>query len=164
MQYRDYFRSMNPGAAFCLLLTFTILLGGARRSDAQAAAATQDNVAPAVPANSLRLEGHLPGKIANGTAFRVSRYARENKLRLVLAIQPPHMAEEETFIKQLTTKGSPNFHKFLTQNEWNARFAPSAEDEQAVVNWAQSQGLTVTQRYPNRLLVDIEGTAETIEK
>ena len=155
---------MNPGAAFCLLLTFTIFLGGARRSDAQAAAATQDNVAPAVPANSLRLEGHLPGKIANGTAFRIGRYSRENKLRLVLAIQPPHMAEEEQFIKQLTTKGSPNFHKFLTQDQWNARFAPSVEDEQAVVNWAQSQGLTVTQRYPNRLLVDVEGTSETIEK
>lgn len=106
----------------------------------------------------------MPQKVVEGTAFRVSHYNSENKLRLALAIQPPHMDQEEAFIKQLTTKGSPNFHKFLSQNEWNARFAPSVQDEQAVVDWAQSQGLTVTQRYPNRLLVDVEGTAATIEK
>jgi hypothetical protein len=44
------------------------------------------------------------------------------------------------------------------------RFAPSAEDEQAVVDWAESVGLTVTKRYSDRLIVNVEGTAGTIEK
>jgi Bacterial Ig-like domain (group 3)/Pro-kumamolisin, activation domain len=33
-----------------------------------------------------------------------------------------------------------------------------------VVDWAQSQGMTITHRYPNRLLVDVEGPAGMIEK
>jgi hypothetical protein len=49
---------------------------------------------------------------------------------------------EEQFLRELQTQGSPQYHKFLTADEWNARFAPSAQDEQAVVDWAQSQGLT----------------------
>ncbi|HEY1159704.1 MAG TPA: S53 family peptidase, partial [Terracidiphilus sp.] len=107
---------------------------------------------------------HTPSKVLDGTALRVSHYNPEQKLRLVLTVQPPHMAEEEQFIKELTTKGSPNFHKFLTLEQWNARFAPSVEDEQAVVDWAQSVGLTVTKRYSDRLIVNVEGTAGTIEK
>jgi hypothetical protein len=74
------------------------------------------------------------------------------------------MAEEEQFIKELETRGSPNFHQFLTAEEWNARFAPSAEDEQKIVDWAQSQGLTVTNRFANRLLVDVEAPVGVIEK
>jgi len=120
--------------------------------------------ASAQTSDSVTLYGHVPMKVENGTATLVSHYNPAQMLRLALAVQAPHMAEEEQFIKELVTKGSPGFHKFLTQDEWNARFGPSVEDEQAVVDWAQSVGLTVTHRYPNRLLVDVEGTAGTIEK
>jgi len=112
----------------------------------------------------VALADHTPYQVLNGTAARVEHYNPESRLRLVLAIKPPHMAEEEQFLKELVTKGSPNFHKFLTAEEWNARFAPSAEDEQKVVDWAESQGLSVTNRYPNRLLVDLEAPAGVIEK
>ncbi|MGA3082987.1 MAG: protease pro-enzyme activation domain-containing protein, partial [Terracidiphilus sp.] len=113
---------------------------------------------------AVTLANHMPAKVLDGTAIRVDHYNPEQKLRLALAVKAPHMAEEERFIKDLTTKGSPGFHKFLTQDEWNTRFAPAAEDEQAVADWAESVGLTVTRRYPNRLLVEVEGTAGTIEK
>jgi hypothetical protein len=164
MQHRNRFRSSKLAAASCLLLAFTTVLALTRPAEAQSSAANQDNQAPTIPANSILLSGHMPQKVLDGTAFRVGRYNPEQKLRLALAIQPPHMVDEEKFIKDLTTKGSPSFHKFLSQSEWNTRFAPTAENEQAVVDWAQSQGLIVTHRYPNRLLVDVEGTANTIEK
>jgi hypothetical protein len=105
-----------------------------------------------------------PPQVLEGSAKLVSHYSPEQKLRLVLAVKPPHMAEEERFLQELQTKGSPNFHAFLTPEQWNERFAPSAEDEQKVVDWARSQGLTVTNRFPNRLLVDLEAPAGTIEK
>jgi len=112
----------------------------------------------------VALEKHVPSKVLEGTAMRVGHYNPEQKLRLVLTIQAPHMPEEEQFIKELVTKGSPNFHKFLTLDQWNARFGPSVQSEQAVVDWAESVGLTVTKRYSDRLIVDVEGTAGTIEK
>jgi hypothetical protein len=110
------------------------------------------------------LAGLTPQQLHDGTATFMGHYNSNQKLRLVIGLQHPHMAEEEQFLKELHTKSSPNFQKFLTADEWNARFAPSAADEQAVVDWATSQGLTVTKRFANRLLVDVEAPAGTIEK
>jgi Pro-kumamolisin, activation domain/Bacterial Ig-like domain (group 3) len=120
--------------------------------------------APSSAEGLLTLALHTPSQVLDGSAIPVSHYNPGQKLRLVLSVQPPHMAEEEQFLKQLITKGSPNFHKFLTPEQWNARFAPSQEEEQQVVDWAKSQGLTVTNRYNHRLIVDVEAPAGVIEK
>jgi len=105
-----------------------------------------------------------PHQVLDGTAQLVEHYNPNQKLRLALALKPPHLDEERQLIKELHDKKSPQFHKFLTADEWNDRFAPSTQDEQAVVDWAESQGLSITHRYPNRLLVDVEASASTIEK
>ena len=116
-----------------------------------------------VPAMT-RLSGQTPKLVIDGTATLIGRYSPNQMLRLVIALQPPHPAEEEQFLRDLQRKDSPEFQHFLTAEQWNARFAPSAQDEQAVVDWAASRGLTVTHRYPNRLLVDVEAPVSTIEK
>jgi hypothetical protein len=166
MHLRNSVRFTNPAVAFCFLLALTILTAGSRYAQAQTQipAPGRVNQSTAQSGGAMTLLNHTPAKVLDGTAIRVSHYNPDNMLRLTLAVQDSHQAEEDQFIKELTTKGSPNFHKFLTQDQWNERFAPSVEDEQAVVNWAQSVGLTVTYRYPNRVLVDVEGTAGTIEK
>src|SRR5947209_217701 len=105
-----------------------------------------------------------PRKVQDGTAALVGHYEPTQRLRLTLGLLPPHLVEERQFLESLQTKGSHDFHQFLTAEEWTKRFDPSLEDEQAVMDWATAQGLTVTHRFPNRLIVDVEGTAGTIEK
>ncbi len=105
-----------------------------------------------------------PRAVQNGTAQLIGPYGSEQMLRLVFALKPPHLEEEEQFLNQLQDRDSPLFHKYMSEKEWNERFAPSPQDEQAVAAWAQSQGLTITQRYANRLLVDVEAPVATIEK
>jgi len=105
-----------------------------------------------------------PQAVVAGQAKLAGRYQAESKLRITLGLTPPKMAEEEKFLADLQDRNSPNFHKYLTPEQWNARFAPSAENEQAVVDWAQANGLTITKRFANRLVVDVEGTTQTIEK
>ena len=164
MQARNFAKLTSRMGFISCLLAVTVFLAVSWQAGAQASGAGQANQSTASSGGLVTLSGHTVSEVLDGTAIRVSHYNPEQKLRLALAIQAPHMAEEEEFIKELTTKGSPNFHKFLTQDEWNARFGPSVEDEQSVVNWAQSQGLTVTHRYANRLLVDVEAPAGVIEK
>ncbi|MGA3080976.1 MAG: protease pro-enzyme activation domain-containing protein [Terracidiphilus sp.] len=151
-------------AGFYILLALAALLAGSRQASSQASTTSQGNPASTPLVSSVRLAGHTAHQVLDGTAIRVSHYDPALKLRLVLAVQPPNMAAEEQFLQQLQTKGSPNFHKFLTAGEWNARFAPSVEDEQKVVDWAKSQGLTVTNRFANRLLVDVEAPVGVIEQ
>ncbi|HKF46366.1 MAG TPA: protease pro-enzyme activation domain-containing protein [Terracidiphilus sp.] len=138
---------------FAAALAFTALL----------AATAHAQVAPSA-STPAGYTGATPLEVMNGQATLAGHLPAAQKLRLVLGLQPPHMAEEEAFLVDLQTKGSPNFHKYPTPEEWNARFAPAAEDEQKVVDWAQSQGLSVTHRYANRLIVDVEGTSDVVEK
>ena len=107
--------------------------------------------------------GLVPPAVANGTAVAAGPFSSSQMLRLVFGLQHPHMAEEEQFLVDLHTKGSPEYRHFLTADEWNARFSPSPQDEQAVVDWAQAQGFTVTYRFANRLLVDVEAPVSAIE-
>jgi hypothetical protein len=115
----------------------------------------QQNIAPGGP---------TPFEVLNGSATLAGSFDPNQMLRVVLGLQPPNWAEEQQFLEQLQTPGSPNFLQFLTPDEWNARFSPSVQDEQAVVDWATSQGLRVAHRYPNRLTVSLEGTTAVIEK
>lgn len=107
---------------------------------------------------------NTPKIVQNGEAQLAGPYDASSMLRLAISIQAPKMAEEEQFLKELQDRNSPNFHKYLTPEQWNARFAPSEQDEQAVVDWVNSHGLTVTARYPNRLMVNVEGTVDVIQK
>jgi hypothetical protein len=105
-----------------------------------------------------------PMQVINGSAQFVGPYDQMEKLRLVFGLKPPKADEEKRFLEALYTPGTPEYHKFLTAEEWNGRFSPSAADEQAVVDWAHSQGLTITKRYPNRLIVDVEAPVAQIQK
>ena len=54
-----------------------------------------------------------PQAVIDGAARLVGRYGSNQKLRLVFGLQPPHLDEEEQFLRDLHTKGSPQFHRFL---------------------------------------------------
>ena len=151
MQDRNPFRSLtNTRSIRCLLiLGLSVLLSG---------------LAWAQTASPIDAQSRTPQEVVNGTANLLGRHDPNAKLRLVMGLNPPKLAQEEKFLQQLQDKKSLNYHKFLTAEQWNARFAPSVKDEQALVDWATSNGLTVTKRYPNRLIVDVEGTSGTIEK
>src|SRR3984957_7490534 len=112
---------------------------------------------------ATELPGLVPPARANGTAAAAGSFSSSQMLRLVLGLQHPHMADEEQFLVDLNTKGSPEYRHFMTADEWNARFSPSPQDEQAVVDWAQAHGLTVYNRFANRLLVDVEAPVSAIE-
>ena len=106
----------------------------------------------------------IPPQVSNGTAKLVQPVSPTQMLRVVLGMERPHAAAEEQFLVDLHTKGTKDYRHFLKPEEWNARFGPSKADEQAVVDWAKSQGLTVTARFPHRLVVDLEGPVSVIEK
>jgi len=105
-----------------------------------------------------------PLPVRNGSASNLGPYNPAQTIRLAIGLQPPHMAAEEQFLRQIQDKHSPLFHHYLTPAAWTARFGPSAAAQQAVVSWARGAGLTVTHLYPNRLVVDLAGQVGAIEK
>ncbi|MGH3158195.1 MAG: S53 family peptidase, partial [Streptosporangiaceae bacterium] len=106
----------------------------------------------------------VPMPVQNGSAHSLGAYNPSQTIRLAIGLKPPHPAAEQTFLSALQDKSSPLFHHFLTTAQWTARFGPSAAAQNAVVSWAKGTGLTVTQLYPNRLIVDVAGPVGSIEK
>jgi xanthomonalisin len=76
--------------------------------------------------------------VLNGTATFVSHYEPERMLRVTFNLNPPHMAEEQQLLNDMQNPASPHFHQFLSTEVWTDQFGPSEEDEQAVVEWAES--------------------------
>jgi subtilase family serine protease len=65
----------------------------------------------------------------------------------------------------VASQSGPNgSHQFLAPAQFNNEFAPTVQQEQAVVTALQSAGFTVTQRYPNRTIVDATAPSSTVER
>ena len=115
-------------------------------------------------ATAISLGDTIPAPVKSGRAINLGHYASNQTLRVVIALKTPHPAEEEAFLQEIQDRNSPIYHHFLTAAQWNARFAPTAAEQQTVVNWAHAQGLQVTQTYGNRLLVDTSAPVAAYER
>jgi subtilase family serine protease len=70
----------------------------------------------------------------------------------------------DSLYKQQTTRGSANYHKWITQADFNAQFAPTAQQVNALTNYLQAKNLTVIDTAENNLYVKVQGTVGDIEK
>src|SRR5215467_12968917 len=64
----------------------------------------------------------------------------------------------ERYIGELESQGSPNFHRWLTAQEFGAKFGVPSSDLEAVTAWLRAEGFQVNVVYPSGMLVDFSGT------
>ena len=84
--------------------------------------------------------------------------------RIVVSLDLRNRDELESLLADIQNPDSPNYRHFLTPEEFNSRYAPSTEAEQRVVDHLQANGLRVTQRFRNRLMVSAAGSVAAIER
>ncbi|HUR63497.1 MAG TPA: S53 family peptidase [Candidatus Thermoplasmatota archaeon] len=70
----------------------------------------------------------------------------------------------DAFIAQASDPASPLFQHWLTQEQFNLLYGPTADQEAAVIAWLAASGFTVTQTFSNRLLVSAVGDAAAVQK
>ncbi|HEY5444826.1 MAG TPA: protease pro-enzyme activation domain-containing protein, partial [Pyrinomonadaceae bacterium] len=73
-------------------------------------------------------------------------------------------AQLDTLVQGLHKKGSPNYHKWITQDQFNASFGPTSQEVNSVQNFLRSHGLTVLAVAENNMYVKVEGTVAAIQK
>jgi hypothetical protein len=117
------------------------------------------------PVNGRQLvRGHMLRTIVDQTAIPVGRASASERLNLAIGLPLRDRAGLETLLNELYDPNSPNYRQFLTVEEFTQRFGPTEADYQAVIDFARSSGLTVTDTPPNRLIVDVEGSVANIEQ
>src|SRR5262249_20586661 len=103
----------------------------------------------------------LSPRIVEATTIR--RALRTRHHRIVVSLDLRNRDALETFLVALQDPASPQYQHFLTQDEFNALYAPTLAEEEAVVRHLRRHGFRVTERYPNRLLVGAVGDVAAIE-
>ena len=106
------------------------------------------------------LTGHVPPVVSHLLAK--GRLAATNQLRLAIGLPLRDAAGLDAFLARLYDPASPDYRHYLTPEELAARFGPTEQDYQAVREFAQTNGLTVTTTYNNRLVLDVAGPAAAV--
>jgi uncharacterized repeat protein (TIGR01451 family) len=112
------------------------------------------------PAQTLR--GHIPEAVT-----RLTPLGRENSsehLKLAIGLPLRNQDELKNLLKEIYDPASTNYHRYLTPEEFTARFGPTEEDYQAVRQYAEQNGFTVTATHANRVVLDVDAAVSDIER
>src|SRR5712691_7254408 len=88
---------------------------------------------------------------------------RLEHMTLVLKASPSQRASLNTLLPQLQDPSSPNYHKWLTPEQYASRFGLSQNDLDKIVWWLQDQGFTVDGKARSRTWITFSGTAQQVE-
>src|ERR1017187_931996 len=117
---------------------------------------------PVAGADMKMLPGHVPRELSQ--LKPVGRLAATNQLRLSICLPLRNQDALTNLLRQLYDPASPNYHHYLTSAQFAEQFGPSESDYQAVIAFANTNGLAVTGTFPNRTLLDVSGSGADIEK
>ena len=103
-------------------------------------------------ANALNDRGLLPDS------------TRLDHMFLLLERSPEQEQALDTLIDQLHDKNSPNFHHWLTPEQFGQTYGLAQADLQVIQSWLESHGFAVNQVYPNRMMMDFSGTTGQVRE
>jgi subtilase family serine protease len=119
---------------------------------------------PAVAVGYGTLASCLPDAVADRKAAVMGAVGGPQRLKLAIQLPQRNQAELTQLLHDLYDPASANFHKYISVSAFTERFGATAADYNKVVAWAKAKGLTVTATTPNRRLVPVEGSVDTVNR
>lgn len=86
-----------------------------------------------------------------------------SRLLLVLRRSAQQEAMLDTYLQSLQDSASPNFRKWLTPEEFGARFGVSDADLATVQTWLQGQGFTINKVAKSRMAIEFSGNVGQVQ-
>jgi len=119
---------------------------------------------PGIAAERQVLHGHVPAAVARFNLQPTGQLPATKSLHLAIGLPLRNQAALTDLIQQLYDPASPNYHQYLTPEQFTEQFGPTEQDYQKVIAFAKRNGLTVTGTSANRVLLDVSGSVADIEK
>lgn len=85
------------------------------------------------------------------------------RMLLVLKRSPEQEASLEKLLAEQQDKTSPNFHKWLTPEQFGQEFGPSDSDIETITEWLETRGFQVTNVAKGRDVIEFSGTAGQVQ-
>jgi pseudomonalisin len=146
-------RMVRRGLALGGTLSVLVTLGAAA---AISASASPGDSASWVATSTLATS--IPGATLTGDA------AASAPVQLAVTLQPQNGSAEQAALKAMYTAGSPTYHRFLTPAQWEAAYAPSTAQVDAVTSYLSQNGFTGLSVQGDRLLITARGTVGDAEQ
>ena len=118
----------------------------------------------AADAGRKTLHGHVPAAVARLNLQPVGRLPATQQLHLAIGLPLRNEDALNSLLQEIYDPGSANFHQYLTPEQFTEQFGPTEQDYQAVVDFAERNGLTVTATSASRMLLDVSGPVANIER
>ena len=119
-------------------------------------------VCPVLGDGLKSLRNHVPSVTRKLTT--VGDLSATNELRLAIGLPLRDATGLAKFLKEIYDPASPNFHHYLTPEEFTARFGPTVQDYAAVKAFARASGFQITGTHGNRLLLDVRANVADIQR
>ena len=150
--------------AGCLLLLVQLLVTSSRTMAADAPFGQPRITAPINETNLVRIPNNVVKAFnaANDRGAVVDDFPLEH-LQLQLQRSAAQEQAVEAFIDALHNPKSPEFHKWLSAQEFGARFGVAASDLDTVQQWLAGHGFQVNFVHPNGMIIDFSGTAGLVK-
>ena len=110
------------------------------------------------------LRGHAVKAVSEFNLAPVERLATSTNLDLAICLPLRNQDALTNLLQQQYEPTSPQYHHWLTPEEFAAQFGPTEQDYQAVIEFARANGFTITGTHPNRTLLDVRGSVANIER
>jgi uncharacterized repeat protein (TIGR01451 family) len=108
------------------------------------------------------LRGTVPAPVASLTP--AGELSSSQRLNLAIGLPITNPEALTNLLRQIYSPSSPLYRQYLTPQEFTDRFGPTEQDYQALIGWAKANGLTVTAKHPNRIVLDVSGSVADIQK
>ena len=109
------------------------------------------------------LTGHVRGAVVRPHLRPLGRLPATNQLHLAMCLSLRNTNELSQLLQDLYSPASPRFRHYLTPEQFTAQFGPAESDYQAVIHFAEKNGLRITAKHSNRVVLDVAGSVADIE-
>jgi hypothetical protein len=109
------------------------------------------------------LSDDVAAPVAQGLIVAQGEHAANASLSLNVSLAAREPVQLEELIQAASTPGSPDYGRYLTQAQYDARYAPSDEQVDAVESWLTGQGLEVTGISPDNSIVHVLAPTSAVE-
>ncbi len=94
----------------------------------------------------------------------LGRYAATAPVKLGIMLRYQHEPELVQLTMEQGDRRSPYYHRYLSNAQWNAYFAPSPASVARIAYELGRRGLHVTRVLPNRTMIDATGSSAVVER
>ncbi len=116
-------------------------------------------------ASRVALKGNVPTVIHSASDQGAAPESTAlTHIRLVLQRSAEQEASLQQRVSELQQKSSPNYHKWLTPEQFGKLNGPPDSDIAAITAWLESQGLTVVSVSKGRTNIEFSGTVGLVQK